>query len=216
VVPGQLARRGVSVEVVEIDPNSLHVARRFFGLDPSAVRVHHVDARTFVRRCAQRYDAIVVDLFHGDGTPDYLVTREFFHGLRDCLAPAGVAVFNTFADLQHPAAYAHFLATLRSELPHLALYRPNWPGAVQVNSFVVAAATPLPAPARVTFDYVPPRHSATLWEMLANARRVDEALLAGGRVVTDARSAAAHDAALDHMAHRRSILEVLPAALLVN
>ena len=216
IVPTQLARRGVPVEVVEIDPNSLRVAQRFFGFDPAKVRVHHVDARAFVRRCPQRYDAIVVDLFHGDGTPDYLVTRDFFRSLAGCLAPGGVAVFNTFADLQRPSGYAHFLTTLKGELPYLALYRPNWPGAVQVNSFIVAARGPLPAPEKVTFDYVPPRHSATLWEMLANPRRVDATLLAGGRVVTDAHSAATHDTALDHMAHRQSILEVLPAALLVN
>jgi len=216
MVPTQLARRGVTVEVVEIDPNSLRVAQQFFGFDPAQVRVHHVDARTFVRSCPRLYDAIVVDLFHGDGTPDYLITRDFFRSLRACLEPDGVAVFNTFADLQRPAGYAHLLVTLRSELPHLALYRPHWPGAVQVNSFLVAGAQPLAAPEKVTFDYVPPRHNATLWEMLANPRRVDASLLAGGRVVTDARNAAALDIALDQMAHRRSIVQVLPAPLLVN
>ena len=216
MVPTQFARRGVAAEVVEIDPNSLRVAQQFFGFDPAKVRVHHVDARTFVRNCPRRYDAIVVDLFHGDGTPDYLVTRDFFQGLRACLAPDGVAVFNTFADLQRPSTYAHFLVTLRAELPHIALYRPHWPGAVHVNSFVVAGARELPAPEKVTFDYVPPRHSATLWEMLANPRRVDAALLAGGHIVTDARNAAAHDIALGQMVHRRSVVEALPAPLLVN
>jgi spermidine synthase len=216
MVPTQLARRGIEVEVVEIDPSSLRVAQQFFGFDPARARVHHVDARTFVRNCPKRYDAIVVDLFHGDGTPDYLVTRDFFRELRECLLPDGVAVFNTFADLERPVSHAHFLATLNAELPHIALYRPNWPGAVQVNSFVVAGAQPLPPPSRVTFDYVPPRHNATLWEMLASPRRLDAALLAGGRIVTDARNAAAHDMAQSQMVHRRSVVEVLPAPLLVN
>jgi spermidine synthase len=216
VVPMQLARRGVTVDVVEIDPASPRVAREFFGFDPTKVRVHHADARTFLRGCPQRFDVVIVDLFHGDGTPDYLVTREFFRDLRNCLADRGVAVFNTFADLERPAIYAHFLATLRAELPHIALYRPEWPGAVHVNSFVVAAADPLPAPAKVTLDYVPARHSEALWSMLADPRPLDANLLAGGRIVTDARSAAAHDMALGQLVYRRAVVEALPPALLLN
>jgi spermidine synthase len=217
MVPTQLARRGVPiVEVVEIDPISLRVARQYFGFDPARTRVHNVDARTFVQNCPRRFDVVIVDLFHGDGTPDYLVTREFFRGLRNCLAPDGVAVFNTFADLEHPIGYAHFLATLRTELPHLALYRPNWPGAVHVNSFVVAGAQEIAAPGKVTFDYVPPRHSAALWEMLARPRAVDATLLAGGRIVTDARNAAVHDVALGQLIYRQSVVGVLPAPLLLN
>jgi len=216
MVPGRLARGGATVEVVEIDPSSLRVAREFFGFDSGKARVHHVDARTFVANCPRRFDVVIVDLFHGDGTPDYLVTREFFRGLRHCLAPAGVAVFNTFADLERPLPYAHFLATLKTELPHIVLHRPAWPGAVHVNSFVVAGAQALASPSRVTFDYVPQRHSAALWDMLANPRALDAALLAGGRVISDARNAAALDLAMGQLNYRQSVIGTLPAALLVN
>jgi len=106
--------------------------------------------------------------------------------------------------------------SLRAELPHIALYRPEWPGATHVNSFVVAAADPLPAPAKVTLDYVPARHSEALWSMLAAPRPLDANLLAGGRIVTDARSAAAHDMALGQLVYRRSVVEALPPALLLN
>ena len=216
IVPMQLARTGIAVDVVEIDPASLHVARHYFNFDPARARVHHTDARTFVRACAERYDVVVVDLFHGDGTPDYLVTREFFRDLRSCLAEGGVAVFNTFADLERPASYAHLLATLRSELPEIRLYRPDWEGAVQLNSFVVAAPHALPSPAKVTLDYVPPRHADTLWSMLASPRRLDEQAMAGGRIVTDALSAGAHDFALTQLAYRRSVVQAMPPALLMN
>jgi spermidine synthase len=216
MVPGRLARQGAAVDVVDIDPSAVQVAQRFFGFDAVRARVHVADARTFVRNCPQRYDVVIVDLFHGDGTPEYLVTRDFFRALRGCLAPEGFAVFNTFADLERPSAYAHCLVTLRAELPHIALFRPDWPGAVHVNSFVVAGARKLPATQTVTFDYVPPRHGATLWEMLANPRRLDDALVAGGRILTDARNAAAHDIALGQMVHRQSVVRSLPGSLLVN
>lgn len=216
IVPMRFAARGAAVDVVEIDPASPRVAHDFFRFDPAKARVHQSDARTFVRSCGRRFDAVVVDLFHGDGTPEYLVTREFFRDLKHCLAPHGVAVFNTFADLERPATYAHFLATLKTELPHMVLYRPDWPGATHVNSFVVAGAEHLPAPAKVTFDYVPARHSDALWSMLASPRPVDASLLADGKVVTDARNAAAHDLALSQMVYRRSVVEALPPQFLLN
>lgn len=216
IVPMQLAARGVQTGVVEIDPVSQRVAQQFFGFDPARVATHQADARTFLRRCPQRYDVIVIDLFHGDGTPDYLVTREFFRDLRHCLAPQGVAVFNTFADLERPVSYAHFLATLQTELPHIALYRPEWGNAVHINSFVVAGAAALASPVPVTLDYVPERHGDTLWAMLASPRQIDRQLLAGGKIITDARNAAVHDTALTQVIYRRAVVEALPKEFLLN
>ena len=216
IVPMRLAGQGVAVEVVEIDPASLAVASRYFGFDAARVPVHLADARTRLKRCERGYDVIVVDLFHGDGTPDYLVTRDFFSDLKRCLGAGGIAVFNTFADLEHPVAYAHLLATLRAELPHLVLYRPDWPGSAHVNSFIVASPAPLPAPREVTPDYVPPQHAATLPAMLAQPQALHRALLQDGKIVTDARNRALHDMAQGQIIYRRAVVQALPAAFLVN
>jgi hypothetical protein len=216
IVPMRFAGRGVSVEAVEIDPVSLRAAKQFFGFDGSRVQVRQTDARAYVRSCTPRFDVVVVDLFHGDGTPDYLVTREFFHDLGNCLVPGGVAVFNTFADLEYPAAYAHFLTTLKAELPYVTLYRPDWGHAVRLNSFVVAGAAPLPSPVHVTLDDVPSIHGDTLWTMLAHPRPVDAGMTKGGRVVSDAVNAGALDFALTQLGYRRAVVESLPARLLLN
>ena len=216
MVPMRLAAQGVAVEAVEIDPASLTAATRYFGFDAARVRVHLADARTQLKRCARGYDVIVVDLFHGDGTPDYLITRDFFGDLRRCLAPGGVAVFNTFADLERPGAYAHLLITLRSELPHLALYRPDWPGALHVNSFIVASATALPEPKEVALDHVPLQHAAALATMIARPQALHRGLLKDGAIVTDARNRALHDIAESQIIYRRAVVESVPAAFLVN
>lgn len=216
IVPMRLAAQGVAVEVVEIDPASLAAAQRFFGYDAARARVHLEDARTYLRRCARRYDVVVVDLFHGDGTPDYLLTRDFFSDLRRCLAPDGIAVFNTFADLERPAPYAHLLATLRAELPFIALYRPDWPGSAHVNSFLVAGAAALPEPQPVKLDYVPPRHADALDAMIMRPLMLNRGLLEHGEVVTDARSRAVHDVAESQIVYRRAVVQSLPAAFLVN
>jgi spermidine synthase len=216
IVPMRLAARDIAVQVVEIDPASLEAASRFFGFDRSRVRVHLADARTQLKRCGRGHDVIILDLFHGDGTPDYLITRDFFADVNRCLAPGGVAVFNTFADLEHPEAYAHLLATLRAELPYIALYRPNWPGATHVNSFIVAGAVPLPDPRPQPIDDVPPQHAGTLAEMLTQPRALHGGLLKDGKIVTDARNRAIHDIALGQLIYRRTVVESLPPAFLVN
>jgi len=215
MVPMALAKAGIQVEVVDIDPVAPRVAQTYFGFDPAIARAHEADARTFLRACDKQYDVIVTDLFHGDGTPDYLVTREFFRDLRTCLAPRGVVVFNTFADLTRPSAYAHFLVTLKAELPHLALHRPRGHGAL-LNSFVVAAAQPLPAPARVTLAHLPALYADTLWDMLSAPVPLQPHLFEGGRIITDAVNPAAHDFAQMQMAYRRTVVETAPTGLLVN
>lgn len=215
IVPRELAASGIDVTAVDIDPLSPRVASAHFGFDPARVRLREADARTVVRQCRSAYDVVVVDLFHGDGTPDYLVTREFFRDLRGCLSPGGVAVFNTFADLSRPASYAHFLTTLRAELPYLALYRPRGYGNY-VNSFVVAAAEPLPETARVSLSDVSPRQAQTLWNMLSAPVSLTAELFAGGEIVTDAVNPGAHAFAEMQLVYRRSVVSSVPAALLVN
>lgn len=216
MVPTRLAARGIATEAVEIDPASLEAARRFFGLDEKKTPVHQTDARTFVQRCPRPYDVVIVDLFHGDGTPDYLITRNFFRDLKRCLGPGGIAVFNTFADLRDTVSYAHLLVTLRAELPHIALYRPSTLGATHSNSFIVAAAAPLPPPQRITMDNVPQRHETPLWDMLAAPLPLIPQLFEGGLVITDARNRGALDFARAQRGYRQSMVGYTPAAFLLN
>lgn len=220
MTPARLAERGISTEIVEIDPASLQAARRFFALDENKTPVHQTDARTFVHACPHAYDLVVVDLFHGDGTPDYLITRDFFRDLRHCLGTGGVAVFNTFADLQNPVSYAHLLVTLRTELSHLAIYRPSAVGATHTNSFIVASASALREPARITFDYVPAQHESTLWDMMAapvaRTPALTAVLLEGGKIITDAHNRAALDLAHAQRVYRQSVIGFTPPAFLLN
>jgi hypothetical protein len=155
-------------------------------------------------------------LFQGDGVPDYLVTREFFRDLKRC-AGRGVAVFNTFADLEYPRHYAHFLTTLRDQLPFIALYRPDYGAAVQhINSYVVASPVPLTAPVSPQLGRVPEPHWTTLKQMLNAPQALNQTLLAHGRVISDAANPAARDLARGQMLNRRLVLQALPAAFFVN
>jgi len=216
MVPMRLAGRGFDVTAVEIDPAALRAAQELFGYDAAKVKTVQADARTFLRGCDGSYDVVIVDLFHGDGVPDYLITRDIFRDLKHCLAAGGVAVFNTFADLDRPRPYAHFLTTLRTELPFVVLYRPDYGLASHINSFVVAAAAPLPAPAGADISHVPARHFDVLGAMLRTPRPLDEQLLRDGRVITDANNPVAADMASSQLVNRRYVVEALPAAFFVN
>ena len=122
IVARDLRAAGLEIDAVEINPDALVAAQRFFHFDPAGITVHLADARTFVRRCRRRYDIAVLDLFQGDGTPDYLLTAEFFRDVRNCLGPSGALVMNAFFDTRDPRPNQRLLATIAASFPAVIEY----------------------------------------------------------------------------------------------
>ena len=85
---------GVQITGVEIDPDILAVAHRYFHLDEPNVHPVVADARYWLDTQAAKYDVIVMDAYRQPYIPFHLTTREFFSEVRDHLTPAGVAVVN--------------------------------------------------------------------------------------------------------------------------
>ena len=98
IVPRQLARDGVRVDVVEINPAVVGLAQKYFDLDPGEFELSIGDGRWFVNQSRKRYDAVILDAFLGDSTPSHLMSREAFTAIRNVLEPDGVLVINTFVD----------------------------------------------------------------------------------------------------------------------
>ena len=88
-IPRQLKATGMQVMVAEINPRALQAATNFFGYDPQGIEHHWEDARTLVRRRPRAFDLVLVDLFQGDATPEYLLTREFFARSQKLLTTRG-------------------------------------------------------------------------------------------------------------------------------
>jgi spermidine synthase len=212
VVPRTLAERGLEVDVVEINPDMLAAVRAHVEPE-SGWRAHIADARTFVRACRRRYDLAVVDLFHGDGTPDYLLSADFFADLRTCLTPDGVAVMNAFALDRRAANYRSLIATVQSVFPDLVVFRrPSQPDEPNLNTYVVAMSSAR-APTSVRIPNVP----ADLQEGLAAALRNREIVeRVEGVVVTDAHNVFSILNADDQMTFRRLLVKQLPPQMLVN
>jgi spermidine synthase len=98
IVPSAFARTGMKVDVVEINPAVVPVARDFFDFEPDKCHITFGDGRYVINRSRSKYDAVVLDAFLGDSSPSHLMTREAFENIRRILNPNGVLVINCFGD----------------------------------------------------------------------------------------------------------------------
>jgi predicted membrane-bound spermidine synthase len=169
MVPRELARGGARVDVVEINPAVVPVARRFFDLDTAAFDLTIGDGRWFVNQTGSRYDAVLLDAFVGDNVPSHLMSREAFAAIARILKPDGVLVINTFVDFDSRDDFlgASLMKTLRSVFPGVRAH-----GARQTNMlFVASSRDPLTVLSLPDFSEVHPDALAdvrlaftSLWE----------------------------------------------------
>jgi spermidine synthase len=82
------------IDGVEIDAELSEIGRRYFHMRNPRLRLHHEDARPYLRRTDERYDVIALDTYRQPYIPFYLSTVEFFELAHDRLAPGGVVVVN--------------------------------------------------------------------------------------------------------------------------
>ncbi|HCX15098.1 MAG TPA: spermidine synthase [Rhodospirillaceae bacterium] len=91
----------VNLDVVEIDPAVVGVARKYFGYKEDAkLRTHTEDGRIFVKKAllsGSTYDLIMLDAFEEDYIPEHLLTVEFLQEVKSLLTPGGVVAANTFS-----------------------------------------------------------------------------------------------------------------------
>jgi spermidine synthase len=88
-----------TVDVVEIDPDVVAVAREHFGVtDDPRLRIFAMDGRAFLRE-AGTYDIVILDAYSKTYVPFHLMTREFFQALSEHMSPEGVVVSNLISSL---------------------------------------------------------------------------------------------------------------------
>jgi len=85
----------VTVDVAEIDPEVVRVAKDQFGLEEGPrMNVHVEDGRNYLERTNHTYDVIVLDAFRTDSVPFHLTTREFMQRAAAALDEDGVLIAN--------------------------------------------------------------------------------------------------------------------------
>jgi spermidine synthase len=91
----------VEVDVAEIDPAVIAVARRFFSFQPDArTTVTIQDGRQFLMTTRSLYDAIIVDAYYAESIPFHVTTVEFMRLLKRRLNPGGAAIFNVIGSMR--------------------------------------------------------------------------------------------------------------------
>ncbi len=180
IVPMHFARAGANVDVVEINPEVLPVAEKWFGFDPSKARVIFDDGRHYLNRCRKQYDAVVLDAFLGDSSPSHLMTREAFESIKRVLRPGGALVINMFGELEPGNDFfaASLDKTLRAVFPGVRLHGTG-------EGAVFFTATPRPAPEfvrPVELDGVHPVVREDYKITMASSLRTDPN---SGRILTD-------------------------------
>ncbi len=136
VLPTALARMfpETRIDIVEIDPAVVKVARQFFGFNPDQrVQVFEEDGRVFVKRAGKsgrHYDLIMLDAFDHEYIPEHLLTQEFLFEIKVLLTADGVLAANTFSTSR---LYHHESTTYQ------AVFGPFYNLRVQMKNRIVLA-----------------------------------------------------------------------------
>jgi spermidine synthase len=89
------------IDVVEIDPGLTGLAREHFRMkDDPRLRIRHEDARTYLNRTTETYDAIFGDAFRSYSVPHQLTTLEVVRRMHDRLSDDGVVILNLISSIE--------------------------------------------------------------------------------------------------------------------
>lgn len=92
-----------TIDAVDIDPEIVDVAKKFFGFREDKLMNAHVgDGREFIDKVRQPYDVIFLDAFGSDNIPAHLTTEEFMRSVRRAVSPDGVVVGNLWGSIANP------------------------------------------------------------------------------------------------------------------
>ncbi len=95
----------VMVDVVEIDPVVVEVAKKYFTVtETPKLKIQISDGRVFLHQTTNVYDVILMDAYsttrYGSSLPRQLVTKEFFTLASQHLSTNGVLAYNVIGQIQ--------------------------------------------------------------------------------------------------------------------
>ncbi len=110
-----------AIDVVDIDPEVVYVAKRFFDFrEDATMRAVVADGRRFIQECRNPYDIILLDAFSSDDIPYHLATQEFLQAVRKALKPNGVVAANIWSLASNPL-HDHMVRTYQEIFEELCI-----------------------------------------------------------------------------------------------
>ena len=111
------------IDIAEIDPDMLAVARKYFYFkDDEKMRVYVDDGRLFVKRVKKKYDWIVLDAYQNDYIPFHLTTLEFLKEVKSKLKDNSVVVSNITSPFRNKF-FDSMVMTYKKVFPHLYIFK---------------------------------------------------------------------------------------------
>lgn len=142
-----LALYGIDIQGVEIEPEVIRLAEKYFDL---AAEITIADGRDFLLRDKQKYDTIIIDAFIGGTVPEHLYTRESFKLVEEHLNPDGVFVVRLIGHPEHPAIQA-VARTIMDVFPCIVALQSGIANELQ-NIFIFASMTNLELTAGKSYE----------------------------------------------------------------
>lgn len=116
----------LEIEVVDIDPKVIEVARRYFGFREDAhLKAFVADGRAFVEKSRGGWDLVFLDAYGKGSIPRHLATYEFLRQVRGKLADGGLVAGNVWEPEWNPL-YASMVRTYAEAFSSLCVV--NIPG----------------------------------------------------------------------------------------
>ena len=168
------------IDGVEIDAELSEIGRRYFHMRNPRLRLHHEDARPYLRQTDARYDVIALDTYRQPYIPFYLSTVEFFELAHDRLAPGGVVVVNVGHPEGQDGLEKVLTATMGEAFRHVAR------DPIEDTNTILAASDAEVSAERLRAAI--PSLPAACGRPPARRRRGSRAPLPGGSVYTDDRA----------------------------
>jgi spermidine synthase len=111
-----------NVDIVEIDPDIVSVAEKYFYFrENKKMKVHVSDGRVFVKRSQKKYDMIFLDAYQNDYIPFHLTTIEFLKELKGRLKDDGVVASNILSEYRNKF-FDSMIITYRKAFPHVYVF----------------------------------------------------------------------------------------------
>ncbi|WP_254822347.1 spermidine synthase [Haloglomus halophilum] len=129
-----------TVDVVEIDPEVIDVAKEYFAVEESdQLNIYQGDGRRYLRETNRTYDLIVLDAYKKDKVPFQLTTVEFFELAESQLSADGMLYANVISAESGPASkfYRAEYRTMSEVFPQVYTF-PTVGGSIVQNIQLVA------------------------------------------------------------------------------
>lgn len=154
----------LTLDVVELNPDIVTIAKKYFLLEESAsLKVHVMDGVDYVKAAlaaGKQYDLIITDAFHQDYVPLAFLKEEFITILRSLLTDTGVLAMNTFTSSATYTYETHLIKTVFGPFYNLP----------DNNRIILATRMPLPTQDTVT-------KNAASWEPILQPLGVSQSWL---------------------------------------